>query len=265
MKQLVGLVLVSFLVLICIGAYGDSEIIIEEESYTSTKNLPEKGIYEEPIDITGIATPFTLRRAEYFTRFIMYGGGGVFLKIGVGIFDILSIGVTEDIDGLIGYGPIRLFIPGGFIKLRLLNHYKGFSLAIGFDAFSFGSISKTDLSKGNINIYGLYISTGYDYWMINSPSTLVIGLRYPILPIDISQLTNISGYIGSWWRISKFLQLNYGIERIYFDIQRLDESVIFGELVFIPISTFSVSVIFQYIPVEGVIGRALRIELKEHF
>lgn len=81
-------------------------------------------------------TPTTniLNYGSYDVSFRMFGGGGVHTRLDFGVFKLLNIGVSWELDNFVGNEQIDAAVPALSVKLRIYEgNMKWPGVAIGFD------------------------------------------------------------------------------------------------------------------------------------
>jgi hypothetical protein len=233
----------------------------------STVSLPvSRRSYDYAIPSIGSAqTADNLRRGDFITEFIMYDNGGFGARLMVGIFDMLSIGVFENIDGLIGSDDIHLNIPGAIIKFSVFEPSRPFNLAIGFDSFAYGQGGSFVTDGGNpATIYGVYAAGSYVYEVFRAKNIVSFGLRFPLLPSDFRNIANTSFYAGATLG-TKFINAGFTVENMYLDFSRPEEILPSLVLNFTPIPSFSIGLSLQYLFSEDRVNRILILSYKTRF
>ena len=105
-------------------------------------------------------TAVTLNRSGYHYGFTIYNEGSIQNKAIVGLHDNFYLGVSWDIERLVGTGPISVKIPGVVAKLKLFDQIGKFPLlmAIGYDSLIIGKDGRVPY---NVNEYANVI-----FWSI---------------------------------------------------------------------------------------------------
>jgi len=134
---------------------------------------------DSAIHIFDTPTALNPDRGTYAVSLGVYDQGGVLLKVGIGIAPVISLGMIEFADGLIGSGSNEFSIPGVYCKLSFFEQPpEGLNLAFGYDSFYYGSFREYDFTK----VYGIYtvITKGYRN-ILGEPNLFSSGIRYPLL------------------------------------------------------------------------------------
>jgi hypothetical protein len=223
-----------------VPAYSYDEFVIDEpySGLESTSTSEETSGDGRIPAIGSIPTPESFGRGEFAAQFNFYDGGGFQARFLVGIFDIFSLGVSENIDGLIGSSNVRLGIPGAYLKLSLFPQTEGFNAALGLDNFAFGRHGTYVSTNGDAStVYGVYASFGKSYTVFRTKNMFAFGLRFPLLPAAPENSTKHfvlhrgdAGNAG--------IRFLFTLENLYLDFTRPEE--ILPSLIF-TLSPFRVS------------------------
>ena len=257
---------ITFSILLPMSAFAD--FMIEEEDVNSTVNevLGEREYtFSEYGDLP---TPYTLGKGNFTVEFAMYGGGGVYFKASVGLSDFFSIGVSDNIDGLIGSGEVSWNVPGAFLKLKMFDDLLNTGLlgAIGFDSFAYGKYGIYEKAKrGYQTIYGVFLTFDKPYVAGSSEGDFVFGYRYPVLPTEYSSPQNSSMFFSISLIMAKHLYTAIGLENLVFDVKRTKESVLFLDISPRISKEFGLSVLFQYSFQDRIPTRILKFEYTSSF
>ena len=171
MKYLHLLILTAALVALSSGMLSaDDEFIIDEPNYVnsggaaqssgaSLSGSPTEGSISRIPFIGSIPTTDNLTKGDFRSEFTMYDGGGVNIRMMVGVFGMLSIGISENFDGLIGTEKITVNIPGAYLKFSLYDSSQWLNVSAGFDHFAYGK-NGTYFDPNGISssIYGFYFN-----------------------------------------------------------------------------------------------------------
>lgn len=229
--------------------YAD-DFVIDEPQSSADKNRPaaqtSPAVKISAISVGSVPTTATLPRGSFLAETIFYDQGGLTTRIVVGIFDILSIGVSENFDKLIGNENVNVSIPGAYVKANLLDT-GNFGLAAGFDSFAIGRNGAVVLSNGfSTPSMGFYLSAGWNYRLFRGPDCFNFGFRVPLSPYELPTLSNSSLFIGSSLALSDQFELGATIENLYLDFQRFDRILPSAIVTFRPVEEFRVFVMLQY-------------------
>lgn len=235
-------------VFVLVSLYGytqevrNKKIVIEESviSYTPP--------YTYEYTIGPNQTPYSLTKGMFKFDFVVYSQGSISTKIYVGLWDFFTIGLTEDIYGLIGSSTVSFSIPMASLKLNIINEYNGFSLSVVFDSFSYG-ISGYAFSPDYYSrvLYGIHIPMAFRYLsLFGRYSDLVFGIKFPLLPVGDVAIQNVSLFSSTYLRFSEYVMVSFGIDNLFISAERITNSSIFSEIKFSPVRSFSVSLILNY-------------------
>ncbi|MGC8767282.1 MAG: hypothetical protein ACP5QP_06280 [Brevinematia bacterium] len=240
-------VIILFLLLISIiysypqEISGSKKIVIEE---SVVKYEP---IYTYEDSIGPNISPYCLTKGSYKLRFLIYSEGSILSKLVVGLWDIFSFGIIEDIEGIIGNNKVILSIPLVNLKLNLINEWNGFSISLAIDNYSLGNSGKAfNPDYYSRNLYGLHIPMAIRYKSIFNYSDLVFGLKIPLLPINDVDIINSSLYVSTYLKPSEYITISGGIDNLFPTPQRITNSSIFGEVRFSPTRSLSISILLNY-------------------
>jgi len=197
--------------------------------------------------IGSVPSPYGLPRGCFDFGFTFYDSGGVNARFIVGIMDMITIGISENLDGLIGQGKVNVNIPGAYVKLNIIRDLNNFNWALGFDNFAYGK-GGSYLSTNEIpsTIYGFYNVVGWGYSALGGNDVFTLGFRIPLLPAEVRNFTNTSLILGATMAIPKYITFAFTIENIYIDFTRSD-SILPSFMAILSLSPpFKISLILQY-------------------
>lgn len=212
-------------------------------------NTPSPPIYgaNRLISIGSIPTPNGPVRGKFYGSCTMYDAGGVNFRLIVGIFDMLAIGITENIDGLIGSDNVNLNIPGAYVKLNIIRDLNNFNLAVGFDSFAHGRNGSFIVTNSRpYSMYGFYSAAGWHYSVFGGPDEFTFGVRIPLLPNEFRDITNTSAFAGATIIIPRVMMFGFTLENFYLTLNRFDQILPSLIVSFTPTPEFYVSVELQY-------------------
>jgi hypothetical protein len=210
--------------------------------------------------IGSVPTTDTLGRAKFDIGFAMYDNGGMNTKLMVGIFDVLDIGISENVDGLIGSGNANLNIPGACIKITIIKDLNNFNWGLGFDSFAYGrngSYIPPDTNVNSSTIYGFYTSAGFRYSLFGYNDFFSYGIRVPLLPSEFRELSNTSLFLGATAAVSPYFCFGFTLENFYLNFTRSDRILPSFLVNFMPSPQFRLSIILQYESYSGKLNRIL--------
>lgn len=237
-----------FLVFSFFSVFGDDEVkgskkIVIEES-VATFEPP----YTYEYSLGPNQTPYTLTKGMFKIDFLMYSQGSILLKMYVGLWDFFTIGLLEDIQGVIGNSDVSLSIPLASLKLNILNEINGFSLSLVFDNISYGTSGKAfNPDYYSKILYGIHIPMAIRYRsLFDSYSDFVFGVKFPLLPVGDAQFINTSLFASTYVKFSDVLNISFGIDNFFFSPERMTNSSIFADIKFSPTRSLGISLIFNY-------------------
>jgi hypothetical protein len=252
MKRIFTFLLVSG---IFTGTLHSQDFVIDEPSYHNSSSSSQVSSSAAIPYIGSVPTPDNFTRGALYSEFLMYDGGGVGLRLNVGIFDILSIGVAENFDHVIGTQPIHLNIPSAYIKFSFYEPRQKFNYAFGFDSFAYGS-NGSYLGPDGLpgTMYGFYFTTGRSYTVFRSRNIFSMGVRVPVLPNDFRNFTNSSLFMGATLG-GKYIKTAFTLENIYINFSR-PSSILPSLLVrFYPVNGFEMGLTLQYQLYNDIVNR----------
>ena len=199
------------------------------------------------ISIGSVPTPNSPVRGKFYGNCTMYDAGGVNFRLIVGIFDMLGIGITENIDGLIGSDGVNLNIPGAYVKLNIIRDLNNFNLAVGFDSFAYGRNGSFIVTNSRpYSMYGFYTAAGWHYSVFGGPDEFTFGFRIPLLPNEFRDITNTSVFMGATIIVPRFITFGFTLENFYLTLNRFDQILPSFIFTLTPTPEFTVSVVLQY-------------------
>jgi len=190
-----------------------ASILITTSAFAQSKN----------VSVIDTPTAFTLGRGVYQIQAMVYGGGGVELKASVGLIKNLYLGVSFDVQHLIGFETPQVNIPGVVLKFKITDGWKNFPLAIsfGYDSFYYGSeglLEDRAVNEYNKMIYGPYFVLTHTFFLFHSEQYLSFGVRLPVqpyfIPNDTSYFLSLDIPLGNSFRIKG------EIERVFWNFSR---------------------------------------------
>ncbi len=256
-----------WLVFLCfsfIMAGAQDFIIDEPSSYSTPKPVSSPQASKSLPYLGSIPTPDNFRQGELFSEFLMYDHGGVGLRLNVGIFNILSIGVAENFDHVIGSDPIHVNIPSAYLKFSFYEPGNRLNFAFGFDSFAYG-LNGSYIAPDNVSstMYGFYFTTGKSYTVFGARNIFSAGLRIPLLPSDFRNITNSTLFLGASLG-GKMFKTAFTLENIYLNFSR--PSSILPSLLFrfSPISGFEMGLTLQYQIYDDMVNRIFSLSYTGH-
>lgn len=173
--------------------------------------------------IVGIDTPtaYTIPRSSYAVSLLGYDNGGMELKTLVGLHDQLFIGVSFDVQNVIGKDDIQPNIPGVIARLKFTDGWETFpiSVAIGYDSFYIGREGRKENSDNELDrmIYGPYLAITKPIYLFNEEQYISYGLRVPAQPQYLPDET--SYYISLDIPLGPMFRLKGEMERVYWNFR----------------------------------------------
>jgi TolB-like protein len=204
--------------------------------------------------IGSVQLPRTIPDGAIASRVVVYDGG-MDAGTSIGFFGSLSIGVSENLDGLLGNRDINPYIPSLSIKFNLINDINSFNLAVGYDEFAYGNkavFTNTVLSNGSVpglplTIQGFYLVTGWSFSLFGEADEWGVGVRFPVLPVEAIGLANTSLFAGAAVGMTRYFVLGVGVENIYIGEPENDITGTF-QFSFIPINDIDITIAVQVLP-----------------
>ena len=256
--------------LLLVNALWAEDFVIDDPSMnTGSSAKKEKGpdINHQPvISIGSVPTTQNLPKGKFISEFIFYDGGGITSRFIVGIFDILSIGISENFDNLIGFNNVAFNMPGAYIKLLLLKDLAGFNLSCGFDSFAYGRNGSIQQTNGNnITIYGFYASLGMNFSFLGGNDSINLGYRMPLYPFNLTEISNSSLYLGTSIGIRDNIEIGFTVENFFLDFNRYDRILPSVIISFLPVQELKLFVLLQYEFYSSRLNRILGLNYQAQF
>jgi len=158
-------------------------------------------------------TPWCYSRGEFNISFTAYNNGGINLGAGVGVNDRISLGIIEFVDGLIGDGKNKWYIPGVEGKVSILNlPPEKINTSISYNPLYYGSFSEYTNKS-----YGITASVGKGFYIASSrPHALAMGLNLPILPDYARHIRELSLYGSMIVSFGQYFKIGTEMGNIHF-------------------------------------------------
>lgn len=235
------------LLVCCVSAAHSEEFIIDEPgSYYSPQPKKASPSRDSLPYLGSLPTPDNFRQGQYYSEFLMYDQGGVGIRLNVGVFNILSIGVAENFDHVIGSEPIHVNLPSAYIRFSFWEPVNHLNYAFGFDSFAYGSNGSYTGPDGlSSTMYGFYFTLGKSYQVFSARNMFTAGLRVPLLPAGFRHITNSSVFLGATLG-SRVFKTGLTLENLYLNFSRpasILPSLLFR---FSPIQGFEMGLTLQY-------------------
>ncbi len=127
----------------------------------------------------------TLSSRSYYIATTLYTQGSLHTKAILGVHDNIYLGVSFDIQSLVGIGRIAVNIPGVVAKFKITDGWEKFPIliAFGYDSFYTGNEGRTNSANPlNKIIYGTYISFTKPLFILEGTQHIHFGVKMPIQP-----------------------------------------------------------------------------------
>ncbi|MFH1540351.1 MAG: hypothetical protein ABID79_00620 [Elusimicrobiota bacterium] len=121
---------------------------------------------QKPLSIIDVPTAEVVEYSNYDLSFRLYGMGGVLSKMNFGVFKPINIGISLDVDKLIGFGnqEIDTRPPAILFKIQIFRGgLKLPAISIGYDGQGYGTYSSSDTEKYQYREKGIYIVLTREY------------------------------------------------------------------------------------------------------
>jgi hypothetical protein len=188
-----------------------------ETPVASAKGNPQLDVIDTP-------TASTLFKGGYDISLWGYNNGGIFTRAMMAIHDNILLGVSFDMQHVIGSDEIVFNIPGVIARAKLTDGWDDFPLlvAFGYDAFyANDKINPATVSWSMMRmIYGPYVVLTKPVFLLSHEQHVNMGLRVPAQPIFNPDDTSL--FLSFDVPFGQFVPL-FEIERIFFDSRRLSE------------------------------------------
>lgn len=177
------------------------------------------GIYD--LDIIDTPKAYTGYRGDLHFDFTVYDDGGILTSGMLSITDWAFLGVYFDMGNFIGSGSMTFNQPGVLARF-LLSDGRGRmpAVALGYSYFMKGEEGKVN---GSI-VTGPYLVVSHTYYLFRAEQNLSWGFRYPLMPIDYSDIENSTCFIGTDIELSPGFSLKAEIANIHFVRDRWQEN-----------------------------------------
>ena len=178
------------------------------------------------LDLVDTPTAFTMYRGEFNIGIWGYDNGGILTRTTLGVHDNIFLGVTFDVENLIGDDKVQFNIPGVLARIKITDGWDTFPLliAVGYDAF-YDAFNQKVYSVDNINsrlIFGPYLVVTKPVYLFNQEQHFHFGIRLPVQPTYAPQDTSF--FAGFDIPIGPFIPM-FEIERVFFDASRLSQTL----------------------------------------
>lgn len=181
--------------------------------------------------------PVTLAHGEYCLGARLWGEGGVLLRLGVGLFDRITLGASYGGDKLLGAKEPELYPRPEIFARGVILTERGYfpDLAVGFESQGYGHIADGEYEVYPKGVYlclgktitpsNTYLELAGNYW--RGPSGFVVVnqavsggfevmLEYDLALTDDRPELKHRGYLnfGTGWTFSEQLRLVIGLRDI---------------------------------------------------
>lgn len=180
-------------------------------------------LFSQDIELIDIPTAYTLDYGTYKFSFENYQQGNILNKFIFGVTEEMNLGVSLDIENLIGSKPIILRFPCLYLKFKIYGGSEKFpAVAIGYDQQGRGEYLEEieeykQREKGIFVVFskesftqGLQINLGANVYQLKDFSFNQD--VYGFLGVDYSPIDKISLYLEyDNFRLNKTGRVNFGI------------------------------------------------------
>ncbi|MFC1670455.1 hypothetical protein ACFL20_08675 [Spirochaetota bacterium] len=203
-------------------------------------------VFGQSKNTTVVDTPtaFTLGRGFYQVSLLGYDNGGVEFKTFIGLHDNLFFGISFDMQGAIGKEKPQPNIPGVVARLKFTDGWESFpiSIAIGYDSFYLGGEGEVNNTYNELNrmIYGPYFVITKPIYLFESEQYISFGMRLPAQPYFVPRDT--SYFLSFDIPLGEFFRVKFEIERLYWNLQRAEQTLFNFGLVYSYQNTLAIEV-----------------------
>jgi hypothetical protein len=170
-------------------------------------------------------TAFTIAKGTYKISFLEYDNGGIEFKTYLGLHNIFFLGVSVDVQSVIGRDKPEFNVPGVIAKIKFTDGTKKLPIAIaaGYDSFFVGydGVKKNTKNELDRVIYGPYLVFTGSIFLFDSEQFVSIGIRTPTQPYytpdKTSYFTSLDIPLGDYFRFEA------GVERLYWNFRKHHE------------------------------------------
>lgn len=224
-------------------------------------------------------TAYTIGRGTYQMSLFAYHEGGTEFKTIIGLSDYVYLGVSFDVEHLIGKEEPDPNVPGVIAKIKFTDGWEMFpiSFALGYDSFYIGSYGKTDNQPSNDDpddpndyndndlnkmIYGPYFVITKPIYLFDDEQHISIGVRVPTQPDYVPEDT--SYFLSIDIPVGPFFTLKGEVERVYYNFERDEDWLYNGGIRY---SMFrQVGLEFNFIKQKNErVNRVIRVEYYDEF
>jgi len=225
------------------------------------------------MNLVDTPTAENLLKGYYSLYFSAYEGGGIKVKVSLGLADWVTLGISEDISGVIGDGKVRFALPPGVMaKFSLFQLERdNFGLTLGYDFFTEGEYGKIRNVKWNGSsfetnlyvVYGIYAAAAIPVKLFKTRQLINAGIRYPlmpqVLPLKTATFSDLTLFAGLSLPFTKEFTFVTEIENFSFDFRRIEDTMLNMGFKYIAGDVLNVSLNFRY-RFDGRLSRIINIE-----
>lgn len=177
-------------------------------------------------DAIDTPTAVTLDRGAYDFSFFAYDGGSLLTHGMIGVHPNILLGVTFDVEHVIGEEDPHANIPGVNARIKFTDGTAHFPILIaaGYSSFYSGNLGKIDNQDNPYDrlIYGPYFVVTKPIFLLGSEQHFHFGIRQPVQPAYLPEDTSF--FISFDFPLGTTIPI-FEIERVYFDNNRLDDTL----------------------------------------
>jgi hypothetical protein len=211
------------------------------------------------LNLIDTPAPDTLLRGYYHIYFSSYENGGIKLKVGIGLLDWMTLGISEDVGNAIGDANVKPNIPGVMARFAIFRPDDGkLGWAAGWDNFIEGDYGKFTWTETNNAtketgtfteiIYGVYSSFAVPFKLLNGDHRFNFGVRYPLLPVKMPKTINdISFFAGFDIGLSKEFHLSTELENVTLSLVNSPRAMLNASVKYVVGDVLGVSLVFRYL------------------
>lgn len=211
-------------------------------------------------------TAYTIGKGTYQISLLGYDNGGIEVKSFIGLHDNLFLGVSLDIQNMIGKDKPHPNIPGVIAKIKITDGWEQFpiSFAVGYDSFYIGEEGRTYNPENSLNrmIYGPYFVITKPIYLLGDEQHVHFGVRVPTQPDYVPGDT--SYFLSLDIPLGQFFIFKTETERIYYDFSRPHEWLFNIGMRYSYMGRLGVEFDLLFQPKERV-NRIIRIEYNDEF
>lgn len=218
------------------------------------------------INVVDTPTAFTVGRGTYLISTLFYDRGGLELKSVIGLHDNIDLGVSFDVQDLIGTETPQPNIPGVIARFQFTDHIGSFPLAIalGYDTLYLGRSGKCKDAPEKYNrvIFGPYVAATHTIYLFDNEQFISYGFRMPVQPVfepeDTSYFLSFDVPLHYTFRIKNEL------ERVYYDFRDPENWLVNIAARYTYMDQLSIEV-GCLVRMDGTVNRVVRLEYHGEF